>query len=89
MQAGAPEGFYHFGPERDAYERTWTRPNYDALTELLASLPVHWRFFIKARLFEAMEALDSDERAGDGSEVRALYQSIAREYPELAGLRVS
>src|SRR6202011_2596084 len=34
-----------FGPERNAFETLWTRENYDALTEILAGLPVHWRFF--------------------------------------------
>jgi N-methylhydantoinase B len=84
MQARATDDFYHFGAERDDYETIWTRPNYDALTELLASLPVHWRFFIKGRLFEAMAALEVGRRRGDGSEVRALFRDIAAEYPELA-----
>ena len=89
MREGAPDGFYHFGPEREAYESLWTRANYDALTEVLASLPVHWRFFIKTRLFEAMALLEAGDLAGDGGEVRASFRDIVRDYPELAGLRVS
>jgi len=83
MAASAPDGFYHFGPARAAYDAVWTRPNYDALTELLAGLPVHWRFFIKTRLFDAMEALEDGARHGDGREVHDLFQQIVAEYPEL------
>ncbi len=87
MQGAANGGFYHFGPEREAYERLWTPANYDALTELLAGLPVHWRFFMKTRLFEAMAGLPAEERSGDGREVHALFDDIARAYPEIAALR--
>ena len=85
MRGEAGDAFYHFGPEREAYEKLWTTANYEALTELLAGLPVHWRFFIKTRLFEAMDRLAGAERAGDGSEVRTAFSDIVRDYPELAG----
>jgi len=45
------------GPERAAFERVWTPGNYAALTETLAALPVHWRFYAKRRIFEAVAAI--------------------------------
>lgn len=42
---------FHFGPEREAYEALWTAQVYDQMTDLLAALPVHWRFFVKTELF--------------------------------------
>ncbi|EDP62374.1 dihydroxy-acid dehydratase [alpha proteobacterium BAL199] len=78
--------FFHFGPERIAYEAVWTDGNYTALTELLAGLPVHWRFFVKHRIFEAIDALPAERRRGDGSEVRSSYEQVVRRYPQLSAL---
>lgn len=78
-----PERFYHLGPEREAFEAVWTEANYDALTEGLAALPVHWRFFAKHRVFAAIAALDPATRKGDGSEVRAAVAALLAEFPQL------
>ena len=64
---------FAFNEQREAYEREWTDANYAALTEVLATLPVHWRHFIKKRVFAAMEALPAHQRRGDGSEVRRAF----------------
>ncbi|MEQ8815158.1 MAG: hydantoinase B/oxoprolinase family protein [Thalassobaculum sp.] len=87
LAAGRAEGgFFDFGPERTAYEAVWTAGNYAALTELLAGLPVHWRFFVKHRIFEAVDALPPERRRGDGSEVRDGYAQVVGRYPQLAAL---
>ena len=67
-----------------AFERVWTRENYEVLTEILARLPVDWRFFVKHRVFEAVERMPGDERTGTGDEVRRAFSLLAAEYPELA-----
>lgn len=46
-----PAAMFHFGPERIAFESLWTADAYDALTEILLALPVHWRFFVKTEIF--------------------------------------
>ena len=46
-----PVGHFHFGPERDEFEKVWTTEAYAQMTQLLAELPVHWRFFVKTELF--------------------------------------
>ncbi|MBT6314002.1 MAG: hydantoin utilization protein B, partial [Alphaproteobacteria bacterium] len=83
-RACAPaEGFYDLGPERTAFEKVWTDANYEALTEQLAMLPVHWRYYAKHRIFAAIDAMPADARTGDGSDVRQVFDAIVEEFPEL------
>ena len=51
MVTNGTDGFYGFNMARTAFEQVWTQANYDALTEVLSSLPVHWRFFVKHKIF--------------------------------------
>ena len=62
----------------------WTRENYETLTDILARLPVDWRFFVKHRVFEAVERMSEGERTGKGEEVRRAFTVLAAEYPELS-----
>jgi N-methylhydantoinase B len=73
---------FDFGPERLAFEQLWTRENYDALTEILADLPVHWRFFVKTKLFERLSG--STSRANENP-VRCAYAALVEVYPQIAG----
>jgi N-methylhydantoinase B len=71
-----PHPHFHFGAAREAYERVWTRSAYDAMTALLASLPVHWRFFVKRKLMEGLQ------REGSGAaDVQAVWQALLAELP--------
>jgi len=82
----AADGHRGFGysEARIAFERMWTRENYDVLTEILARLPVDWRFFVKHRVFEAVERMSADDRTGRGDEVRRAFSLLVAEYPDLA-----
>ncbi|MDQ0327580.1 N-methylhydantoinase B [Rhodopseudomonas julia] len=74
--------FFDFGPEREEYEKVWTREAYDALTEIMFSLPVEWRFFIKHRIFRALEEVGDTEH--DSAElVRRAYQGLLDELPQI------
>jgi N-methylhydantoinase B len=75
--------FYGLGSYREAFEAVWTEANYDALTDCLAALPVHWRFYAKHRIFSAIDAMDPGARRGDGSAVRAAFQALLAEFPQL------
>ena len=44
---------------------------------------MHWRFFVKHRVFEAVDALEDAARKGDGSEIRAIVADILENYPQL------
>ncbi|MFI4989126.1 MAG: hydantoinase B/oxoprolinase family protein, partial [Alphaproteobacteria bacterium] len=78
-----PQGHYDYGKARGEFEKLWTPANYDALTGILAALPVHWRYFIKHRIFERIERLSPAERKGDGREVAEAFEAIAREFPQV------
>jgi N-methylhydantoinase B len=66
---------FAYGPEREAHEAVWTDAAYRVLTKLLAALPVHWRFFVKTKMFEAMA-----EKAQD---VPAVFATVRQAYPEI------
>lgn len=70
------EAFFHYGPEREGYEARWTAEAYDRLTEILAALPIHWRFFTKTEIFRRIE--------GSGAEaVEAAFEATCARFPEL------
>ena len=81
---GRNGSFYDVGAERRAFEEVWTEENYAALTECLARLPVHWRFYAKHRIFATVERADPGERRGDGSEVRRAFDALCTEFPQLS-----
>lgn len=72
----AHKGHFHFGPERDGFEVRWTNAAYDALTTILASLPIHWRFFAKTEIFRRMD--------GNGPEaVHCAFDAVCERFPDL------
>jgi N-methylhydantoinase B len=83
LAANAKPGVFAFNDQREAYEREWTDANYAVLTEVLATLPVHWRHFIKKRIFAALQELPAHQRRGDGSEVRRAFDLAVAEFPQL------
>jgi N-methylhydantoinase B len=76
-----PTAHFHYGPERDGYEAQWTSAAYDLLTEILAGLPIHWRFFTKTEIFRRM-----NDRSGPDGVAAALLDVRTRfkEMPEPA-----
>ena len=80
---GANGDFYDVGPERRDFEAVWTEENYAVLTECLARLPVHWRFYAKHRIFAAVDRTAAGERRGDGSEVRRAFEALCAELPQM------
>jgi len=78
-----PRTGFGFNPERVAFERLWTRASYERLIALLATLPIEWRFFVKHRIFEAIERLPERERTGTGTEVERIFRQVTATYPQL------
>ena len=75
-------GDFDPGPERRVYESVWTEENYAALVDVLAQLPVHWRFYAKKRIFSLVDG--AEHKLGDGSEVRAAFARLRAEFPQIA-----
>ncbi len=78
---------FSFGPYREAFETKWTLARYEALTAILASVPVQWRYFIKHQIFDALDqrlALGRDaDVAGGAAIVHALFAELCTAYPQL------
>ncbi len=70
---------FDFGPERDAFEREWDATDYAVMTHILAQLPVHWRFFVKTKIFAAR----SDQTSDNGSSVRQAFEAVRAAYPQI------
>lgn len=68
-----------YGAERLAFEAVWTNERYHLLTGFLATAPVGWRFFLKHRIFEAVEKLGSDIRPV-AEQMRGLFQEMKIRY---------
>jgi N-methylhydantoinase B len=71
---------FHFGPERDSFEQLWTADAYAVMTEALAELPVHWRFFMKTKLFEVVPQLAA---CGSNQVMVEAVRDLREIYPEM------
>ncbi|MGU7771819.1 hydantoinase B/oxoprolinase family protein [Burkholderia sp. MR1-5-21] len=82
---------FSFGAYREAFEAKWTGARYAALTRILAGVPVQWRYFIKHRLFDALDRrIEADPQGcadGGGEIVDALFAELCRAYPQLVQAR--
>lgn len=75
-----PDSHFHVGPERLAYEESWTEENYQIMTDILAVMPIHWRFFIKTKIFSEMERQESE---GLSPKVWRAFEQACLRYPEI------
>lgn len=75
MADAQPQGHFHFGAERDAFEAIWTRQAYAQMTQLMAELPVHWRFFVKTELFARL-GHHADTLSEAFEQVRARFPQV-------------
>ncbi|MFJ1309248.1 hydantoinase B/oxoprolinase family protein [Agrobacterium sp. P15N1-A] len=73
------EDIISYGPERLAFEAVWTRERYDLLTQFLQKSPVGWRFFLKHRVFEAVENEGDDPRPL-GERMTGIFDRISARY---------
>ncbi len=73
---------FDFGPYRNAFEAKWTRERYAALTRLLAGVPVQWRYFIKHRIFEALDQ-QPDVKDGGAETIDRIFEDLRASWPEL------
>lgn len=66
---------FHFGRERDTFEAVWTPQAYAQMTQLMAELPIHWRFFVKTELFA---------RLGEQADtLQESYQQVRTRFPQV------
>ena len=83
LAANAKPGIFAFNDQREAYERDWTDANYAALTEVLATLPVNWRHYMKKRIFAALEKCRRISGAATAARCGAPSTLAVGEFPQL------
>ena len=81
MVAQASNEFFGHSPGRIAYEKVWTRPLYEKLTDLLWQVPVNWRYLMKHRLMAAVDELE-DQDVTD-NDLQKAFDSLLAEHPQL------
>jgi N-methylhydantoinase B len=80
MMSHQPEPHFQFGPEREAFESVWNRQNYEVLTTILATLPVHWRFFVKTKIFQEMRSAPA---RAEPRHVHEAFAAVRAAYPHI------
>ncbi len=82
--AGQAGDHFGYGVLRLAHESKWTTERYAVLTERLGQVPVSWRFYLKHRVFDALDQHIADGTAGDGPAiVTEIFDALVRLFPEL------
>lgn len=89
MAAAAKDEFFGHNEARRAYEAVWTRAAYAELIRIVRALPVHWRYFVKQKVFEGIAKLPASEQRGEPAQVRAVYQRVVDEYPQLKATQMA
>jgi N-methylhydantoinase B len=83
QRRAAPDRFYDYGPERERFEAIWPPEAYAELGRILARLPVHWRFFVKTKLFEL---IGSDTAMSAAARVHAAFARARQQFPAIPEL---
>jgi N-methylhydantoinase B len=79
------EEHFDYGPGRTRFESIWTRARYDAMTRILAALPVSWRHYVKHQMFGAL-ANTEPPRDGGAADIDRIYTELAGRYADLPKL---
>ncbi|MCW1841344.1 hydantoinase B/oxoprolinase family protein [Prosthecomicrobium hirschii] len=74
-----PARDFAFGAERDAFEAVWTEERFALLTDFLAAAPVDWRYFLKQRVFDRVDA-GTDRAASVADEMAAIFASLSAQF---------
>lgn len=77
-------GQAHFdhGPGRSRFEAVWTPARYDAMTRIMAALPISWRHFVKHQMFAAL-AGSAPPQDGGAQDIERLYAQLSQRYADL------
>lgn len=75
---------FGYGAGRIAFEKVWTDLRYEALTDILATVPVIWRYFVKHQIFHAIKVAPVDMQ--DAADVYNAYDDVAARFMDLPKL---
>jgi N-methylhydantoinase B len=82
LQLQRSDQHFGHGNGRMAYEAVWTRDRYDALTRILAAVPVTWRYFVKHEIFKAIGKAVAPQGKG-AEDVIFAYGELASRFADL------
>jgi len=82
LRSDADGAEFGHGPGRLAFEAVWTEARYDALTGILAKLPVTWRYFVKHEIFRQIQGPPVDGSDG-ANEVYRAYTQVTDRFADL------
>lgn len=69
---------FSFAAERQAFEQVWSPERYALLTEFLADVPLGWRFFLKHRIFDRVEAEGTE--ADMATQMATIFRDLRERY---------
>ena len=70
------------GPGRIAHEKIWSLTRYEALTRILAEVPVNWRYFVKHQIFKAIGKAAAPA-SGGAEDVYRAYAEVVKRFSDL------
>jgi N-methylhydantoinase B len=76
---------FDFGPGRTRFESIWTSARYDAMTRIMAAIPVTWRHFVKHQMFAAL-AGTAPPVDGGAADIERIYATLSERYSDLPAL---
>jgi N-methylhydantoinase B len=82
MAEAADNSEFGMGAGRVAYEKVWTLERYDALTKVLASIPVTWRHFAKHQIFATIGKAPAPAGGGRSDVIKA-YEELTQRFSDL------
>jgi N-methylhydantoinase B len=86
MAEADTKSLFGFNEYRISYEKFWTRETYAELIRIVSALPVHWRFFVKSKIFEVINRIPAEERKVGPQQVSQAYEKLIVELPQLKTL---
>lgn len=82
MASEADTAEFGHGPGRVAFEKIWTPARYEALTRILAEVPVIWRYFVKHQIFGIIQNSPLENERG-GADVYRAYGDVVSRFTDL------
>lgn len=82
MASEADGAEFGHGPGRVAFEKIWTPARYEALTRILAEVPVIWRYFVKHQIFGIIQNSPLENERG-GADVYRAYGDVVSRFTDL------
>jgi N-methylhydantoinase B len=79
------QAHFDYGPGRARFEGIWTSQRYDAMTRIMAAIPVNWRHFVKHQMFAALAGTEPPTDGG-AETIEGVYRQLSERYADLPSM---